>query len=113
MVARVTLSALCALAVLVAALGCADAAPPAPPPDPVVKYAGLLTDFPFGGRKLGWWSARLAELAPGGAHPDATLYRLTVDRARNNGLVVDEASNTVQPGQEVTVLLLLRLGVLQ
>ncbi len=100
-----------ALATVLAA--CAEPAPPPPPEDPAAKYARLLIDFPFGGQPVRWWRSRLAELAPNGAHPDPALYRLTVERARKNGLDVDEGKNGVRPGKEVTVQLLVRLGVLQ
>ncbi|MBI1945748.1 MAG: hypothetical protein HYS27_08630 [Deltaproteobacteria bacterium] len=103
--------ALCALIALLPA--CREPATEAPAADPAVKYARLLIDFPFGGQPVRWWRGRLAELSPGGAHADAALYRLTVERARKNGLVVDEATNGVRPGQEVTVQILVRLGVLQ
>lgn len=113
MLARTLTAALVAHCV-VAALACGAPAPPAEPvDDPAVKYARLLIDFPFGGQPVRWWRGRLAELAPGGAQADAELYRLTVERARKNGLVVDEATNGVRPGKEVTVQLLVRLGVLR
>ncbi len=101
------------IAALALACACAEPLPPPPPEDPAVKYARLLIDFPFGGQPVRWWRARLAELAPGGAHPDATRYRYTVERARKNGLDVDETTNGVRPGKEATVQLLVRLGVMQ
>ncbi|OGQ22639.1 MAG: hypothetical protein A2138_12660 [Deltaproteobacteria bacterium RBG_16_71_12] len=103
----------CAFAALVLLTSCRAPPPEQPAVDPAEKYARLLIDFPFGGRPVRWWRDRLAELSPGGAHPDAALYRMTVERAAKNGLAVDEATNRVRPGQEVTVQILVRLGVLQ
>lgn len=59
------------------------------------KYGAYLRHYRFGGRNLDWWSARLTELAPGGAAADAKAYALTKARAERLGLVVDEKPGRV------------------
>ena len=76
------------------------------------KYGAYMTRYPFGGRTSEWWSARLTELKSGPT-ADPAVYALTVERAKANGLVVDEAANpiTVRPGPELTAKLLERMEV--
>lgn len=82
-------------------------------PDATAKYAAFLRHYRFGGRHLDWWSARLTELAPGGAAQDAKLFTLTKDRAQRLGLVIDEQPGRidVQLSEPLAARLLERLEV--
>ena len=77
------------------------------------KYAAYLVRYPFGGHRVEWWETRLEELAPGGAHADAALYQLTVERAQQNGLVVTNNNGriTVVPNPQLATTIIARLGV--
>ena len=77
------------------------------------KYSAYFTQYPFGGHTLEWWETRVAELAPGGAHADASLYALTVERAQKNGLAVDATGSriVVKPTPAMTAVLMQRLEV--
>lgn len=81
--------------------------------DATAKYAAFLRHYRFGGRHLDWWSARLTELAPGGAAQDAKLFTLTKDRAQRLGLVLDEQPGRVdvQLSEPLAARLLERLEV--
>lgn len=77
------------------------------------KYAAYMTRYPFGGRTTEWWSERLTSLKAGPS-ADAALYALTVERAKANGLVVEEGAGPeggvlVKPGPELTARLLERM----
>jgi hypothetical protein len=77
------------------------------------KYGAYMTRYPFGGRTTEWWSTRLTELKSGPA-ADPALYAFTLERAKANGLVVDDAGAagaavTVKPGPELTARLLERM----
>jgi hypothetical protein len=85
-----------ALALTLSACSSSADAPPAPPPAPVAAppAAAPADELPSqtsrryaGGRPIAWWSTRLAELRRDGP-PE--LYRLTLERARLNGLEVVE-----------------------
>jgi hypothetical protein len=94
-----------------ALLGASDAAspPPAAPaspaapatsaaPTPAAAAAVTVTSQRYaGGRPIAWWSERLARLRRDGPED---LYRLTLERARLNGLEVVE-----REGGEVAVAL--------
>ena len=98
------------------AFACACNRAPAPAPDGPLdpaKYAAYFTQYPFGGHDLEWWATRLEELGPKGAHADAKLYALTVDRAHKNGLVVEDQGPhlVVKPKPELAAVLMKRLEV--
>lgn len=77
------------------------------------KYAAYLTRYPFGGQTTEWWSERLTTLKSGDK-ADPALYALTVERAKANGLIVEDGGAgavVVKPGRELAAVIITRMGV--
>lgn len=53
-------------------------------------YQGFFAHYPFGGRTVEWWKARLDATHPKGAEANPEHYRILQERAGKLGLVVEE-----------------------